>query len=101
MADTSVTFTAVDLSRLPAPKVTELLSFEQIYGEILAALLELKPDFDATVESDPAVMILQARAYRELLLRGWKNYPELGLPHVDLFISPSVNRNQYVFEATI
>jgi phage-related baseplate assembly protein len=70
MADSSVTFTAVDLSRLPAPKVIEQLSFEQIYGEILAALLELKPDFDATVESDPAVMILQLAAYRELLLRG-------------------------------
>ncbi len=70
MADSSVTFTAVDLSRLPAPKVIEQLSFEQIYGEILAALLELKPDFDATVESDPAVAILQISAYREMLLRG-------------------------------
>jgi phage-related baseplate assembly protein len=70
MADSSVTFTAVDLSRLPAPKVIEQLSYEQIYGEILAALLEKKPDFDATVESDPAVMILQLAAYRELLLRG-------------------------------
>lgn len=70
MADTSVTFTAVDLSRLPAPKVIEQLSFEQIYGEILATLLKLKPDFDATVESDPAVMILQVAAYREMLLRG-------------------------------
>jgi len=70
MADSSVTFTAVDLSRLPAPKVIEQLSFEQIYGEILAALLELKPDFDATIESDPAVMILQLAAYREVLLRG-------------------------------
>lgn len=70
MADTSVTFTAVDLSRLPAPNVIEPLSFEQIYGEMLASLQALLPSFDATVESDPAVMLLQVCAYRELLLRG-------------------------------
>ncbi|MFN3944600.1 MAG: baseplate J/gp47 family protein [Allosphingosinicella sp.] len=61
--------TAVDLSRLPAPAVVEQLSFEQIYAAGLARLLELKPDFDATVESDPAVKLLQVFAYRELLLR--------------------------------
>lgn len=70
MDDTSVTFTAVDLSRLPAPTVIEPLSFEQIYGEMLASLQALVPGFDATVESDPAVMLLQLCAYRELLLRG-------------------------------
>ncbi|UYY78408.1 baseplate J/gp47 family protein [Sphingomonas sp. R1] len=70
MADTSVTFTAVDLSRLPAPNVIEPLRFEQIYGEMLASLQALLPSFDATVESDPAVMLLRVCAYRELLLRG-------------------------------
>ncbi|WP_029623409.1 baseplate assembly protein [Sphingomonas elodea] len=70
MADTSVTFTAVDLSRLPAPNVIEPLSFEQIYGEMLASLRAFLPDFDASVESDPAVMLLRVCAYRELLLRG-------------------------------
>ncbi len=73
MADTSVTFTAVDLSRLPAPNVIEPLSFEQIYGEMLASLQALLPSFDATVESDPAVMLLRVCAYRELLLRGRVN----------------------------
>ncbi len=66
MADT---FTAVDLSRLPAPSVVEALNFETIYADMLASLLVLVPDFDATVESDPAVKILQVAAYRELLLR--------------------------------
>jgi phage-related baseplate assembly protein len=70
MADTSVTFTAVDLSRLPAPTVIETLSFDQVYGEMLASLQGLLSDFDATVESDPAVILLQVCAYRELLLRG-------------------------------
>lgn len=69
MADISSTFTAVDLSRLPAPPVVEELSFETIYDELLAALRTMLPDFDATVESDPAVKLLQIMAYRELLLR--------------------------------
>lgn len=73
MADTSVTFTAVDLSRLPAPSVIEPLSFEEIYAEMLASLQALVPGFDATVESDPAVMLLQVCAYRELMLRGRVN----------------------------
>ncbi|WP_313539758.1 baseplate J/gp47 family protein [Sphingomonas sp.] len=70
MADTSVSFTAVDLSRLPAPKVIETLSFEQIYAEMLAVAKGLLPAFDATLESDPAVMLLQVFAYREMNLRG-------------------------------
>lgn len=68
MVDTA-TFTAVDLSRLPAPTVVEALSFEAIYADMLARLQALLPAFDATVESDPAVKLLQVCAYRELLLR--------------------------------
>jgi phage-related baseplate assembly protein len=70
MADT---FTAVDLSRLPAPLVVEALSYEQIYAAMLAQLQILMPGFDATVESDPAVKLLQVAAYRELLLRARVN----------------------------
>lgn len=69
MADISSTFTAVDLSRLPAPPVVEELSFETIYDELLASLRVMLPDFDATVESDPAVKLLEIMAYRELLIR--------------------------------
>lgn len=71
--DQSATFTAVDLSRLPAPAVIEELSYEQIYAEMLARLQILVPTFDATVESDPAVKVLQVAAYREMLLRGRVN----------------------------
>lgn len=67
------TFTAVDLSRLPAPSIVEALNFETIYADMLASLLIVVPDFDATVESDPAVKILQVAAYRELLLRARVN----------------------------
>jgi len=69
MATEFATFTAVDLSRLPAPAVIEALSYEQIYADMLTRLKALLPDFDATVESDPAVKVLQVAAYREFLLR--------------------------------
>lgn len=67
------TFTAVDLSRLPAPSIVEALNFEAIYADMLASLLIFVPDFDATVESDPAVKLLQVAAYRELLIRARVN----------------------------
>lgn len=76
MADTSATFTAVDLSRLPAPSVIETPSFEQILSELVAslqAILHAEPEgaavFDALLDSDPAMILLQVFAYRELLLR--------------------------------
>ncbi|WP_277981532.1 baseplate assembly protein [Sphingomonas phyllosphaerae] len=70
---TETAATAVDLSRLPAPQVVEPLDFEAIYAAMLAALQSLVPDFDATVESDPAVKLLQVCACRELLLRARVN----------------------------
>jgi len=66
MADTT---TAIDLSQLPAPTVVELLDFETIRADLIAFLQSLLPSFDATVESDPAVKLLEVFAYRELLLR--------------------------------
>ncbi|MEG3160921.1 baseplate J/gp47 family protein [Sphingomonas sp. LB2R24] len=62
-------FTAVDLSRLPAPAVVEVLDFDTIFNAMLAQLLLLVPEFDATIESDPVVKLLQVAAYREMLLR--------------------------------
>jgi phage-related baseplate assembly protein len=66
-------YTPVDLSRLPAPTVIEPLSYEAIYAAMLADLRARLPGFDATVESDPAVMLLQVAAYREFMLRGRVN----------------------------
>lgn len=66
-------FTAVDLSRLPAPAVVEQLSYEAIFAEMLATLQELDPAFDALVESDSAYKILQVAAYRELGVRQRNN----------------------------
>ncbi|HEY5804860.1 MAG TPA: baseplate J/gp47 family protein [Lysobacter sp.] len=63
------TFTAVDLSRLPAPAIVELLDFEAIFAAMLADLRAREPAFTALTESDPAYKLLQVCAYRELLLR--------------------------------
>lgn len=62
-------FTAVDLSRLPAPSVVEVLDFDTIFNAMLAQLQALLPEFDATIESDPVLKLLQVAAYREMLLR--------------------------------
>jgi phage-related baseplate assembly protein len=65
----SSTFTAVDLSRLPAPTIVETLDFETILAAVVAEFRKEWPDFDATVESDPVYKILQRFAYRELWIR--------------------------------
>ena len=59
---------AIDLSRLPPPDVVEALDYEAILAEIIADLGERVPDYVVS-EADPAYKILEAAAYRELLLR--------------------------------
>lgn len=63
------TFTAVDLSRLPLPDVFEQLDFERLLAQRVAEFKRFMPDYDALVESDPVYKVLQASAYRELMLR--------------------------------
>lgn len=62
-------FTAIDLSKLPAPKVIEELSYETIFQDILSDFLEKNPSYSTLLESDPAMILLEVCAYRELLLR--------------------------------
>jgi phage-related baseplate assembly protein len=61
--------TTVDLSRLTAPIIVEQKPFETILAEMVAQVQALLPSFDATVDSDPAVKVLQVAAYREVLIR--------------------------------
>lgn len=58
--------TAIDLSRLPAPTFADTLDYESIFAAMAAAVVEILPTFDATDETDPAVIVLQAMAYREM-----------------------------------
>ena len=46
-------FTAIDLSKLPAPKVIESLSYEEIFQDILSDFLEKNPTYSTLLESDP------------------------------------------------
>lgn len=62
-------FTAINLALVAAPKVIEELDFEQVYSAMLADLVERIPEFDALIESEPVIKVLQVAAYRELLLR--------------------------------
>lgn len=62
-------FTAIDLSKLPAPNVIENLSYEEIFQSILNDFLTKNPNYSTLLESDPAMILLEVCAYRELLLR--------------------------------
>lgn len=62
-------FNGVDLSRLPAPAVIEPLDFEAIRAAAIAQFQALFPTFDATVESDPVVKLIEMFAYREMVFR--------------------------------
>lgn len=62
-------FTAVDLSQLKPPAVVQQLNFETVLAEAVADLQARYPEFSALVESDPAFKILEACAYREMLVR--------------------------------
>lgn len=66
MSDTSF----LDLDALPPPQVVEALSFEQLFQRKLTTLVALDPGFSALLESDPAIKLLEADAYDELILRG-------------------------------
>jgi phage-related baseplate assembly protein len=59
----------VDLSRLAAPTIVEQVSYEDTLAEILTLVKAKVPAFDATVDSDPAVKILQIAAYLVMLSR--------------------------------
>lgn len=68
-------FAAIDLSRLKPPSIVERLDFETILGAMKADLILRAPELAAvlTLESEPAVKILEVAAYRELLLRARVN----------------------------
>lgn len=63
------TDTFLDLSALPDPQVVEQLSFEALLLRKLQTLIALAPSFNALLESDPAIKLLESDAYDELILR--------------------------------
>lgn len=60
----------IDLTQLAPPDVVEALDFESVYQELLAGFRSLMgEDWNAALESDPVVKLLQLAAYRELQIR--------------------------------
>ena len=62
-------FNLIDLSTLTPPDVVETIDFESIKLDILQDLVTRDPSFSALLESDPAVKLVEAFAYREMMLR--------------------------------
>ena len=59
---------AIDLSELPPPVLVPQPDFETRLAAKIARLITSMPEFDALVESDPAIKLLEADSYDELLL---------------------------------
>jgi phage-related baseplate assembly protein len=61
--------TTIDMSKIPPPAIVEALDFEVIFQSLLTNFQTLCPDWQAQVESDPVMKLLELAAYREMLLR--------------------------------
>lgn len=68
-------FAAIDLSRLPAPDIVEVLDAEAIIASIKADVISRSPELTSVLalESEPVVKLIEAVAYREILLRARVN----------------------------
>lgn len=63
----------IDLSELPAPDVVEMLDYESAYQSRVASFRALYPQFDALLESDPVIKLLELAVYLEVQLRARVN----------------------------
>jgi phage-related baseplate assembly protein len=71
-------FSSIDLSQLPAPDVVDRLDFEGVLADLMADVnarfTAIGVDYDVgNLETDPAKIILEVAAYRELILRALIN----------------------------
>ncbi|MCG7536504.1 baseplate J/gp47 family protein [Pseudoalteromonas sp. OOF1S-7] len=62
-------FSAIDMARLPAPKLIEPLSFDEIKTAIVADFSQRYDGGGLDYASDPAIKLIEAFAYREMLIR--------------------------------
>ncbi|KAF7783650.1 hypothetical protein PRUB_a3479 [Pseudoalteromonas rubra] len=62
-------FSAIDMARLPTPKLIEPLSFDEIKTAIVAEFSQRYDGEGLDYASDPAIKLIEAFAYREMLLR--------------------------------
>jgi phage-related baseplate assembly protein len=62
-------FSVIDLERLIPPDIVETLNYEDILQLRVADLVEKLPEYNALVETDPAIVLLQVSSAQELVLR--------------------------------
>ena len=62
-------FSAIDLTKIAAPKIVETLDFEQVLTDLTDDLKKRDETLTDLLESDPVMKILEVVAYREILLR--------------------------------
>lgn len=62
-------FRLIDLSSVPLPDFVETLNYETIRQSAIDYLVSLDPAYTALLESDPVIKLIEAFAYRELILR--------------------------------
>lgn len=70
---TASTTTAIDLTQLTPPTIIEALDYETILEQLLSDFQTRYPQFNAVLESEPVIKLLEVFAYRELLLRARVN----------------------------
>lgn len=68
-------FTAINLSRLPAPEVIEQVEFETLLEQMKAEAIAAEPELETalSLESEPATKVLRVCAYYRMLDRMWFN----------------------------
>ncbi|RWC28162.1 MAG: baseplate J protein [Mesorhizobium sp.] len=57
------------LDGLPVPAIIATLSYEEIRLETINKLIEIDPAYSALLESDPAIKVIEASSYQDLVLR--------------------------------
>ncbi|AZO67693.1 baseplate J/gp47 family protein [Mesorhizobium sp. M6A.T.Cr.TU.016.01.1.1] len=57
------------LDGLPVPAIIATLSYEEIRLETINKLIEIDPAYSALLESDPAIKVIEASSYQDIVLR--------------------------------
>lgn len=70
-----MSFTPIDLAKLPAPDVIAQDTAEAILAQMKEDLLVRAPELEAVIdlESDPVIKLLEVCAYREMVVRAYAN----------------------------
>lgn len=63
----------IDLSQLPPPSIVEMPAFKDLKAQRIAELQARDPVFNALLESDPAIKLVESSCYREIINVGRTN----------------------------